>query len=151
LIQREASDFSGVFILAAYCFESTPWLGSNGQPYEVFDLPQGPAKQIFVLQSTEAASTKLPFEKRRAGLGTTHHEAGTLRKGTDPNDSVTNVDGRFHDVANTYVAGPAYFPDRARVVLESPMVPPNLLEFIEEHRRELELWTAERNADPDLV
>jgi hypothetical protein len=29
LIQREASDFSGVFILDAYCFESTPWLGSN--------------------------------------------------------------------------------------------------------------------------
>jgi hypothetical protein len=116
LIQREASDFSGVFILDAYCFESTPWLGSNGQPYEVFDLPQGPAKQIFVLQSAEAASTKLPFEKRRAGLGTTHHEAGTLRKGMDPNDSVTNVDGRFHDVANTYVAGPAYFPDRARPI-----------------------------------
>lgn len=83
---------------------------ANGHPYEVFDPPQGPAKQIFVLQPTEAASTKLPFEKRRDGLGTTHHEAGTLRMGTDPNDSVTNEDCRFHDVANTYVAGPALFP-----------------------------------------
>jgi hypothetical protein len=83
---------------------------ANGQPYEVFDPPQGPPKQIFVLQPTEAASTKLPFEKRRDGLGTTHHEAGTLRMGTDPNDSVTNEDSRFHHVVNTYVAGPAVFP-----------------------------------------
>jgi choline dehydrogenase-like flavoprotein len=83
---------------------------ANGHPYEVFDPPQGPAKQIFVLQPTEAASTKLPFAKRRDGLGTTHHEAGTLRMGTDPNDSVTNEDRRFHQVANTYVAGPALFP-----------------------------------------
>jgi choline dehydrogenase-like flavoprotein len=83
---------------------------ANGQPYEVFDPPQGPPKQVFVLQPTEAASTKLPFEKRRDGLGTTHHEAGTLRMGTDPNDSVTNEDCRFHQVVNTYVAGPALFP-----------------------------------------
>jgi choline dehydrogenase-like flavoprotein len=83
---------------------------ANGQPYEVFDPPQGPPKQIFVLQPTEAASTRLPFQKRRDGLGTTHHEAGTLRMGTDPNDSVTNADCRFHQVANTYVAGPALFP-----------------------------------------
>jgi len=82
----------------------------NGHPYEVFDPPQGPAKQIFVLQPTEAPSTKLPFAKRRDGLGTTHHEAGTLRMGTDPNDSVANKDCRFHHVANTYVAGPALFP-----------------------------------------
>ena len=80
------------------------------RPYEVFDPPQGPAKQIFVLQPTEAPSTKLPFAKRRDGLGTTHHEAGTLRMGTDSNDSVTNEDCRFHHVANTYVAGPALFP-----------------------------------------
>jgi len=68
---------------------------ANGQPYEVFDPPQGPPKQVFVLQPTEAASTKLPFEKRRDGLGTTHHEAGTLRMGTDPNDSITNEDAVF--------------------------------------------------------
>lgn len=83
---------------------------ANGHPYEVFDPPQGPAKQIFVLQSTEVASAKLPFEKRRDGLGTTHHEAGTLRMGMDSNDSVTDENCRFHNVANTYVAGPALFP-----------------------------------------
>jgi hypothetical protein len=46
----------------------------------------------------------------RDGLGTTHHEAGTLWMGTDPTSSVTNLDGRFHHVSNAYVAGPALFP-----------------------------------------
>ena len=46
----------------------------------------------------------------RDGLGTTHHEAGTLRMGDDPTTSVTNADARFHDVVNAYVAGPALFP-----------------------------------------
>ena len=46
----------------------------------------------------------------RDGLGTTHHEAGTLWMGTDPNTSVTNLDGRFHHIKNAYVAGPAVFP-----------------------------------------
>jgi choline dehydrogenase-like flavoprotein len=43
------------------------------------------------------------------GLGTTHHEAGTLFMG-QPGSSVTNTTGRFHNVANAYVAGPAVFP-----------------------------------------
>ena len=50
------------------------------------------------------------IEQKRDGLGTTHHEAGTLWMGTDPNTSVTNLDGRFHHVSNAYVAGPAVFP-----------------------------------------
>ncbi|MBI5590269.1 MAG: DUF1080 domain-containing protein [Deltaproteobacteria bacterium] len=47
---------------------------------------------------------------RRDGLGTTHHEAGTLRMGDDPNQSVTDVNCRFQNVTNAYVAGPALFP-----------------------------------------
>ena len=55
--------------------------------------------------------TKLQVvEQKRDGLGTTHHEAGTLWMGTDPNKSVTNLDGRFHHISNAYVAGPAVFP-----------------------------------------
>ncbi|MEP7200863.1 MAG: family 16 glycoside hydrolase, partial [Chloroflexota bacterium] len=48
--------------------------------------------------------------KRRDGLGTTHHEAGTLWIGSDANKSITNADTRFHFVSNAYVAGPALFP-----------------------------------------
>ena len=46
----------------------------------------------------------------RDGLGTTHHEAGTLRMGTDPAASVTTPDGRFHNVVNAYALGPALLP-----------------------------------------
>jgi hypothetical protein len=47
---------------------------------------------------------------RRDNLGTTHHEAGTLRLGNTPATSVTDVNCRFHDVKNTYVASPALIP-----------------------------------------
>jgi choline dehydrogenase-like flavoprotein len=45
----------------------------------------------------------------RNQIGTTHHEAGTLWMGA-PGQSVTDPFGKFHHVANAYVAGPALFP-----------------------------------------
>jgi len=51
-----------------------------------------------------------PPGKVRDGLGTTHHEAGTLWIGTDPASSIVNLDGQFHHVQNAYAAGPAVFP-----------------------------------------
>ncbi len=45
----------------------------------------------------------------RDGLGSTHHEAGTLFAG-GPGTSITDTNGKFHNIANTYVAGPAIFP-----------------------------------------
>ena len=50
------------------------------------------------------------FKGRRDDLGTTHHDAGTLRMGDNMADSVTNDFGRIHDTTNCYVAGPALFP-----------------------------------------
>mgnify|MGYP001071556984 CR=1 FL=1 len=47
---------------------------------------------------------------RRDGMGTTHHEAGPLWLGDNPNASVTDPNARFHFVENAYVAGPALFP-----------------------------------------
>jgi hypothetical protein len=46
----------------------------------------------------------------RDGLGTTHHESGTLRMGVDPTSSVTTPNGRFHHVPNAYAIGPALLP-----------------------------------------
>jgi choline dehydrogenase-like flavoprotein len=43
------------------------------------------------------------------GLGTTHHEAGTLFMGA-PGASITDTTGKFHGKANVYAAGPALFP-----------------------------------------
>lgn len=48
--------------------------------------------------------------KIRDGLGTTHHEAGTLFMGEDATKSVTDLFGRFHHLKNGWVAGPALFP-----------------------------------------
>ena len=50
------------------------------------------------------------FKDRRDDLGTTHHDAGTLRMGDNKADSVTNEFGRIHDTTNCYVAGSALFP-----------------------------------------
>ena len=47
---------------------------------------------------------------RRDGLGTTHHEGGTLWMGASPAASVTTPHGRMHHVVNAYVAGPALLP-----------------------------------------
>jgi hypothetical protein len=43
------------------------------------------------------------------GIGTTHHEAGTLFMGA-PGNSLTDTTGRLHGTDNAYVAGPAVFP-----------------------------------------
>ena len=55
-------------------------------------------------------STSEDLARYRDGLGTTHHEAGTLWMGTDPAASVTTPDGRFHNVVNAYALGPALLP-----------------------------------------
>jgi hypothetical protein len=43
------------------------------------------------------------------GLGTTHHEAGTLWMGA-PGSSVTDENGRFHHINNAYVTDLSLFP-----------------------------------------
>jgi choline dehydrogenase-like flavoprotein len=86
---------------------------ANGHKIDVIKNGQVIAKAVDPSQ----LSTILPFKLsdasgpgRRDGLGTTHHEAGTLRIGDDPNKSVTDANCRFHNVTNSYVAGPALFP-----------------------------------------
>jgi choline dehydrogenase-like flavoprotein len=87
-------------------------LFANGQKIDVIKSGQ------VIATNADATSlpTILPYKfsdaagiGRRDGLGTTHHEAGTLRMG-DPGNSVTDPNCRFHNVTNAYVAGPALFP-----------------------------------------
>lgn len=56
------------------------------------------------------AALKINNPDRRDGIGTTHHEVGTLKIGDDPTKAVTDANCRFHDVKNAYVASPALFP-----------------------------------------
>jgi choline dehydrogenase-like flavoprotein len=79
---------------------------ANGQPYEVLT-----GSSFVAVAAGQRAQTVLPFgTPRRDGLGTTHHEAGTLACGDVAAQSVTNADLRFQEVTNCYVAGPAVFP-----------------------------------------
>lgn len=50
------------------------------------------------------------IQNNRDGLGTTHHETGTLWMGEDADNSVTDHAGRFHHTENLYAAGPCLFP-----------------------------------------
>src|SRR5207247_6683823 len=68
----------------------------------VIPVPAGPAAQRL--------ATLAAFTARRDDLGTTHHDAGTMRMGDTIADAVTNDFGRIHDTTNCYVAGPALFP-----------------------------------------
>ena len=64
----------------------------------------------YMIDDPNNPGKKMNNPERRDGLGTTHHEAGTLRMGDDPNQSVTDGYGRFHEVVNAYALGPALFP-----------------------------------------
>jgi choline dehydrogenase-like flavoprotein len=50
------------------------------------------------------------LNKGRDGLGTTHHEGGTLAMHATEAHAVTDSDGRIRNTANVYVTGPALFP-----------------------------------------
>ncbi len=79
---------------------------AGGLPYKVL-MPDGSLADV---GAGQAASQVLSFDRRRDGLGTTHHEAGPLWMGDDPTRSVTNVNAHFHHVANAYAIGPALLP-----------------------------------------
>jgi hypothetical protein len=79
---------------------------------EPFDILAGPNRTIPVPAETRAQrlAALAAFKARRDDLGTTHHDAGTMRMGDTIADAVTNDFGRIHDTTNCYVAGPGLFP-----------------------------------------
>jgi len=80
---------------------------ANSQAYEVL------VGSAFVsVAPGQRAETVLPFlnSPRRDGLGTTHHEAGSLSFGDNAAESVTDADSKFRGVTNLYAVGPAVFP-----------------------------------------
>jgi choline dehydrogenase-like flavoprotein len=73
--------------------------------WDAMDKTSDDVHQVIV-----GASAAQDVARNRDGLGTTHHEGGTLWMGTDPAASVTTPNARFHHVVNAYVAGPALLP-----------------------------------------
>ena len=79
---------------------------ANGSSYEV-----QVGNSFVPVAAGQRAETVLPLAPpRRDGLGTTHHEAGTLSAGDNAAQSVTDGNTKFHEVTNLYAVGPAVFP-----------------------------------------
>jgi choline dehydrogenase-like flavoprotein len=68
------------------------------------------AKDIEIVPIQPNTGGKSIVDGVRDGMGTTYHEAGTLWMGEDPKTSVTDVNGRFHHIANVYCCDQALFP-----------------------------------------
>ncbi len=82
---------------------------AGDEPFEI--LPgAGPVIPVPAGTKAQRIAALAAFKGRRDDLGTTHHDAGTMRMGDNVADSVTNDFGRIHDTTNCYVAGPALFP-----------------------------------------
>jgi len=79
---------------------------------QAFDILAGPNRTIPVAAGTpvQRLAALAAFTARRDDLGTTHHDAGTMRMGDNVADAATNDFGRIHDTTNCYIAGPAIFP-----------------------------------------
>lgn len=96
---------------------------ANGEPFEIIMTSGGKTIPVpFDAAAPPTAATLAalhPHNARRDGLGTTHHEAGTLWMNDDPSLGVTNDFGRIHDTTNCYVVGPALNP---RVGSPNPML-----------------------------
>jgi choline dehydrogenase-like flavoprotein len=112
---------------------------------EPFDILAGANRVIHVPAGTRAArlAALAAFKDRRDDLGTTHHDAGTMRMGDNIADAVTNDFGRIHDTTNCYVAGPALFPASGS---PNPMLSSVALAW-----RTAELLNASVLPGPDLI
>jgi choline dehydrogenase-like flavoprotein len=80
---------------------------NDAETWTAMDHASDQVRKIFA--DAAPGSVDLPGD-RRDGLGTTHHEGGTLWMGTSPAASVTTPHGRMHHVVNAYLAGPAVLP-----------------------------------------
>jgi len=89
---------------------------ANNQPFEILMRSgtvlnvQANATAADLKQLRTMANGGALQKDIRDALGTTHHEAGTMRMSDLPANGVTNDFGRIHDTTNCYVVGPALLP-----------------------------------------
>lgn len=80
---------------------------NDTETWDAMDHASDQVRKIFADAAPGAVDIPGP---RRDGLGTTHHESGTLWMGTSPAASVTTAYGRLHYAVNAYAVGPALLP-----------------------------------------
>lgn len=90
------------------CSDRLALLFAAGEPFEI--LTKNGLIPVPANTSASALAQLLSHAKRRDDLGTTHHDAGTLRMSKEAKDGVTDVFGCIHDTRNCYVTSPAVFP-----------------------------------------
>ena len=115
---------------------------AGNEPFEILPTP---VSSIAVPAGAPAARLAVlgAFKNRRDDLGTTHHDAGTMRMGDNVADAVTNDFGRIHDTTNCYVAAPALFPTSGS--------PNPMLTGVALARRSGDLLNANVLPDPDPI
>lgn len=79
-----------------------------GQPFDI--ITKNHVIPVPANATTATLAQLFSHERRRDDLGTTHHDAGTLRMSKEAKDGVTDIFGCIHDSRNCYVASPAVFP-----------------------------------------
>jgi len=82
---------------------------AGGQPFEILTADGGAIRVPAGATAANLAQLH-PHINRRDSLGSTHHEAGTLRMGDNVGASVTDGFGRIHDTTNCFCASPALYP-----------------------------------------
>ena len=71
------------------------------------------AEVMRIMDGTNESGSRLGrsfYLKKMMGIDGVSHQAGTLRFGLDPKQSVLDVDCKAHDVDNLYVADASFFP-----------------------------------------
>jgi gluconate 2-dehydrogenase alpha chain len=79
-------------------------------PYELNAAAHYQPIMVDVLSTAGALSTVPVMPNQRSPVPASRHIMGTLRMGSDPASSVTDANGKFHDVANLYAADGSVFP-----------------------------------------
>jgi choline dehydrogenase-like flavoprotein len=95
-----------VVAIASPTTGGSPQSQNDGELWNAMDAAAQEVLAVFVDPTKAQKLNSNP----RDGLGTTHHESGTLRMGDDPTASVTTPNGRFHRVSNAYAIGPSLLP-----------------------------------------
>lgn len=75
-----------------------------------FELSARDFYQPKLLDLLAAAGARFVAPAPSDDLPTTAHIMGTLRSGLDPKTSVTDANGRFHDIGNLYTSDGSLFP-----------------------------------------
>jgi choline dehydrogenase-like flavoprotein len=79
-------------------------------PYELNAAAHYQPIMVDVLSTAGALATVPVMPNQQSPVPASRHIMGTLRMGSDPASSVTDANGRFHDVANLYAADGSVFP-----------------------------------------